>query len=152
MKCEHTSVGILVWKDNQLLLIERKNFPFGFAPPAGHLDSDTYEEAARRELQEEVGLTATKLKPLLEEKVNNKCRRENGGWHEWQIFEAETVGDLKPSQEETKKVGWYHRKELKTLANRTKDYRAGRINNESWERKPGLEEVWHDFLKKLGVI
>ena len=48
MKCDHTSVGILVWKDSKLLLIERKNFQFGFAPPAGHLDGDFYEEAAKR--------------------------------------------------------------------------------------------------------
>jgi 8-oxo-dGTP pyrophosphatase MutT (NUDIX family) len=44
------------------LLIERRQFPFGFAPPAGHVDDgETYIDAACRELQEEVGLEA----PLL---------------------------------------------------------------------------------------
>jgi len=28
------------WQNDKLLLIERKKFPFGFAPPAGHVDGD----------------------------------------------------------------------------------------------------------------
>ncbi len=38
--CDNKVVGIIVLRDNKMLLIERKKFPFGFAPPAGHLDDN----------------------------------------------------------------------------------------------------------------
>ncbi len=38
--CDNKSVGIIVWRDNKVLLIERKKFHFGFALPAGHLDDN----------------------------------------------------------------------------------------------------------------
>ena len=73
--CDHRSVGILVWHNKRLLLIERKNFPFGFAPPAGHVDENkSFEEAAKRELKEEVGLQIRKMKLLLEKKMNNSIK------------------------------------------------------------------------------
>ena len=73
--CDHTSVGMLVWKDEKLLLIERMKFPPGFAVPAGHVDADsTYEDAAKRELKEEVGLDAENLELVLEIRKENPCR------------------------------------------------------------------------------
>ena len=67
--CDHTSVGMLVYKDDKILLIERKKYPFGFATPAGHIDNKgSYENAAREELEEEVGLKAKSLKLLTEGK------------------------------------------------------------------------------------
>lgn len=150
--CDHTSVGILVWNQNKLLLIERKNFPFGFAPPAGHLDGDNFENGARRELKEEVGLDATSLKRVIEGKKENKCKRENGGWHDWEIFEAQTSGDVIGSQDETKKVGWYSKDEIKTLAERTESYLSGKVNETDWQLSPGLEEVWFYWFKQLKII
>ena len=62
-KCDHTSVGMLVWKEDKLLLIERKKPPFGFALPAGHVDGDdSFEVAAKRELEEEVGLKTNNIR------------------------------------------------------------------------------------------
>ncbi len=149
--CNHTSVGILVWKDNKLLLIERKNFPFGFAPPAGHLDSDSYEEAAKRELKEEVGLEATDLKLLYEGKAENICRREGDGWHYWKIYEATVKGRVNRSLDETKRVGWYSREEIKNLANKTKAYLEGRIGENKWQESPGIETIWLDWFNKLKI-
>ncbi|MEK9177792.1 MAG: NUDIX hydrolase, partial [Patescibacteria group bacterium] len=55
--CDHKSVGMFIWNDDKLLLIERGKRPYGFAVPAGHVDGDkTFEIAAIRELKEEVGL------------------------------------------------------------------------------------------------
>lgn len=94
-KCDHTSVGMHVWRNGKLLLIERKKFPFGFAPPAGHMDDrPSFEEAARIELEEEVGLKVKNLKPIFEGRKNNPCRRKGGTWHYWKIYEVETNGKI----------------------------------------------------------
>ncbi|MDP1689523.1 MAG: NUDIX domain-containing protein [bacterium] len=54
--CDNKSVGQIIYKGNILLMIERKNFPKSYALPAGHLDGDTFDIAARRETKEEVGI------------------------------------------------------------------------------------------------
>ena len=75
-KCDNKSVGMLVWRDGGLLLIERKKPPFGSALPAGHIDGDnSFEESAKRELQEEVGLETQNIKLLIEGRKENPCRR-----------------------------------------------------------------------------
>ena len=147
--CDHKSVGILVWKENKLLLIERKNFPFGFAPPAGHLDGDSFETGAKRELKEEVGLDAIELKLLLEQKAENICKQRDGTWHYWKIYEAKVKGEVQRSLDETKQVGWYSLAEIKSLSNRTKEYLEGKIKEEEWRSKPGIETVWYDWFRKL---
>ncbi|MFH1662060.1 MAG: NUDIX hydrolase [Candidatus Falkowbacteria bacterium] len=73
----HKSVGsILKNKENQILMIDRKNFPFGWACPAGHVDKDeTAEQALIREVKEETGLNVKKYKLLLHEFVEwNECK------------------------------------------------------------------------------
>ncbi|OGM76683.1 hypothetical protein A2210_01515 [Candidatus Woesebacteria bacterium RIFOXYA1_FULL_40_18] len=151
--CDNKSVGMLIWKDGKLLLIERKLFPFGFAPPAGHIDDKgSFENAAKEEVQEEVGLNLIKLKLLTEGKKNNKCRREGGSWHYWKIYEVKANGELKPSHDETKQAGWYDKDDIKKLANKTRLYLEGRILEDKWQESPGLESVWYEWFKELGII
>lgn len=77
--CDNKSVDVLVWRDGKLLLIERMKFPPGFAPPAGHIDEfSSFEEASKKELMEEAGLTTTTLRLVAEERKNNMCRRDGG--------------------------------------------------------------------------
>ncbi|MBU1292049.1 NUDIX hydrolase [Patescibacteria group bacterium] len=152
-RCDHTSVGMLVWKENELLLIERKKPPFGFAPPAGHVDKDdSFEVAAKRELEEEVGLKVKNINLLIEGRKENPCRRKDGNWHYWKIYEIKTEGDVKRSQEETKQAGFYSKEKIKELAKRTEDYIKGEIKEEEWEKSPGIEPVWYEWLKELEVI
>lgn len=114
--CDHSSVGMFVWREGKLLLIERKKWPPGFAVPAGHVDGDiSYEEAAKRELREEVGLTAEKLELIYEGRHENPCRREDGTWHHWKLYKVEVSGELKRSEAETKQVGWYTVEEIREL-------------------------------------
>ena len=151
-KCDHTSVGILVWQDSNLLLIERKKFPFGFGPPAGHCDGDDFETAARRELEEEVGLKATSLRLVTEGRRNNPCRRPEGTWHHWKIYQAEAEGEVQRSLEETEQAGWYSKRQIEDLARRTEQYLAGKISEKEWRKSPGLEPVWYQWMKELGII
>ncbi len=132
--CDHASVGMFVWKEGKLLLIERKKFPPGFAVPAGHVDDDTsYESAAKRELLEEVGLTATKLELIFEGRKENPCRRKDGTWHQWKLYKVEATGELKPSESETKQAGWYTLEEVTMM-------------------KDKLEPVIQELFKDIGIL
>lgn len=51
------TVDIIIARDNQVVLIKRKNPPHGWALPGGFVDyGESYETAARREAREETGL------------------------------------------------------------------------------------------------
>jgi len=151
--CDHTSVGMLVWQGDKLLLIERKRPPFGFAPPAGHVDGDeSFEISARRELSEEVGLETLNMELLIEGRKDNACRREDGTWHYWKIYRIESAGDIKPSVDETKQARFFDRTELMALIARTESYLRGEIAQADWEAVPGLEPVWLEWLKELKII
>lgn len=151
--CDHTSVGMIVSRGNKVLLIERRKQPYGFAAPAGHVDDDsTYEAAAERELMEEVGLRADSLKLVSEKEVANPCRRQNGDWHHWKIYEVSTEGEVLPSEQETKQARWVSPDELENLADITRSYLAHQITDEEWQNNPGLEVVWYEHFKATGRI
>ena len=144
---------MLVWRDDKLLLIERKKPPFGFAPPAGHVDGDkSFEAAAERELKEEVGLKTNGIELLIEGRKNNLCRRENGSWHYWKIYKIDANGEIKRSDDETKQANFYDQDILLSLANKTEKYLRGDITQNNWESSPGLEPVWYEWLKELKII
>lgn len=149
--CDHTSVGILVFNElNELLLIERAKFPFGFAVPAGHVDGDlNFLSAAYRELEEEVGVKNLRLDLFLEERKENPCRREGGTWHYWQLFKGARKIDTREVQrslEETKKIEWANKAKITELMKRTEKYRAGKITETEWEANPGLEPVMYEWF------
>jgi ADP-ribose pyrophosphatase YjhB (NUDIX family) len=156
--CGHKSVGMLVWKeegdDRKLLIIERKKFPFGFAPPAGHVEGgSSFEAAARRELKEEVGLVSYAMAKVLSGRKNNPCRR-GSTWHDWKVYEVSFSGsgNVVLSTEEAKSYRWTTREELRTLAERTKLYLAHNITEEEWQAMPGLEPVWYEIFQELNLL
>jgi ADP-ribose pyrophosphatase YjhB (NUDIX family) len=151
--CDHTSVGILVKRTGRLLLIERRRPPFGYAPPAGHVDGrPSFHAAAAAELFEEVGLKAATLTLIAEGRRDNRCRRPGGSWHFWKIYRAVALGRVKPSRDEVKRASWCSKKELESLADRARRYKAGGIDEENWKQFPGLEPVWLDWLEIAGEI
>ncbi len=169
--CDNKSVGILVWKDEKLLTIERKKYNPGFAIPAGHQDGDAPEDAARKELSEEVGLSTPELKQKLSISLPNPCQREGGTQHEWTIFEAdEWTGEVKPSPEETKSYFWADREKIRKLADRLEEFAKSKNifldsdghglprlveaanADESWKQNPGLEPPMYFLFKELGII
>lgn len=75
MKCPHCNreitphrnptptVDIIIEVGSQIVLIERKNPPYGWALPGGFVDyGETYEAAALREAEEETGLKVQGLR------------------------------------------------------------------------------------------
>jgi len=152
-RCDHTSVGMIVWRKGRILLIERKKPPFGFAPPAGHVDSRrSFPAAARAEISEELGLTIRRMKLVIEGRRDNPCRRTDGTWHYWKVYLVSTSGSLKPSISEVKSVFWCDHRDLFALRDRTHDYRQGRLTQKEWEDRPGLEPIWSDFFSELNYF
>lgn len=144
---------MIVEQDGKILLIERARIPLGFSIPAGHVDdNESYEEAARRELEEEVGLHATELRLVTEGRKNVACRRPGGDWHYWKMYRVTATGEIKRSLEETKKAGWYSHTRIKELAVRTEEFLKGNITTEQWEQTPGLEPVMYEWFKELGLV
>jgi len=144
---------MVVREGDKILLIERAKGTKGFALPAGHVDADkTYEEAAKRELKEEVSLEAKELKLLIEGRKENPCRREGGTWHLWKIYEAIASGQIIRSLDETKKAGWYSPEEVAALGLRTNQFREGKISEDDWNNNPGLEPVMYEWFKQLKII
>lgn len=151
--CDHTSVGMLVWRDDKLLLVERRKPPLGFAPPAGHVDHHgSFEQAARNELKEEVGLDIEHIELIAEGRKDNSCRRQNGTWHYWKVYNVLANGHIDRNHEETKSVGWYDRDNLVWLASRTRQYLSGKILDKEWQDQPGLEPIWYEWFKQLRIM
>ncbi len=64
-QCPPIAADVIVEVGPQIVLIERKNFPFGWAIPGGFVDfGETVEQAAVREVREEVSLDV-ELRALL---------------------------------------------------------------------------------------
>ena len=173
IKCDNASVGVIARDElGRILLIERKKFPFGWAPPSGHCDGQTYPIACFNEFEEETGLRVVGApKPLIPQNPRKyfKCRR-GGEYHDWQIFEVNWQGELKPSRDETKNAKWHTVEEILELVEKTRNY-IGRIRalsnpivpssvsiptirtlEKDWETNPGLEPVWYEFFRELKII
>ncbi len=173
LACDNTSVGVIA-RDvaGRILLIERKNFPFGWAPPFGHCDDHSYGAAAFREFEEKTGLKVIGApKPLIPKnpRKNLKCRR-GGQYHDWQIFEVDWQGELKPNRDETKNAKWHTVEEIRDLAEKTRNFIGRMIAlynpaipasakvstiealEKEWQAHPGLEPVWCEFFKELKII
>jgi 8-oxo-dGTP pyrophosphatase MutT (NUDIX family) len=128
----HFSVGALIERDGQYLLIDRAVPPFGFAGVAGHIDDGEDEErAVIREVKEEVGLDVVNPVLLYEEELDwNWCSRGITS-HYWYLFHCPVSGDLTRSIRETKSAGWYSKEDIKKLT---------------------LEPAWEYWFKKLNII
>lgn len=151
--CDHTSVGILIWNRGALLLIQRARPPFGFAPPAGHVDNDaSYEDAARRELKEETGLDAVALTLVAEGRKSNPCRRPHGTWHYWKIYKATYNGALRLNIDEATLARWAHKEDLGILAGLTHEFLLGGLSDSEWQQNPGIEPVWYEWFHEMGII
>lgn len=151
--CDHASVGILVFCRGRLLLIERRRKPLGWAPPAGHVDDHGgFEEAARGELLEEVGLTAGPLELVAEGYRDNCCRRPRGTWHYWKIYRTSASGEVRSARLEVRAHRWCSPGELAALAAKTRRQLGAGATDVEVRNDPGLEPVWCDWLSRIGYL
>ncbi len=165
--CDKTSVALIVKNGDKILLIERKKYNPGFALPAGHQDGLVAKDAALKEFEEEVGLRGEKIELRLAIPIQNPCRRDGGTHHFWQVFEVlEYNGDLKPSNEEVKKIIWADEEKIKILAEKLEKFleahhlaiddvaKVVEATNKSaqWLADPGLEPPMYVLFKALKII
>ncbi|MDO8241031.1 MAG: NUDIX hydrolase [Candidatus Moranbacteria bacterium] len=130
----HRSVAAIIKNEkDEILMLDRKNFPFGWACPAGHVEEgEEPEEAMVREVQEETGLDVTKFKLILHEFLDwNECKRGVKG-HDFFVYEITGwTGEIEQNKLESKDLQWKTISEIKNMQ---------------------LEPAWEYFLTKLKMI
>ncbi|OGI17568.1 MAG: hypothetical protein A3J63_04220 [Candidatus Moranbacteria bacterium RIFCSPHIGHO2_02_FULL_40_12b] len=130
----HRSVAAIIRNERgDILMMDRKNFPFGWACPAGHIEENEMpEEALQREVKEETGLDVDDFKLVVHEFLDwNECKRGVKG-HDFFVYEiSEWEGEIHQNKLESKDLKWQPASEIKNLK---------------------LEPAWEYFLKKLKII
>ncbi len=166
-RCDHTSVGVVVHKNEDVLFIKRKNFPVSFACVAGHCDGDNPEKAARRELQEEAGIRAVRMRILgFAGGMPNPCKRAGGNYHDWWIYEVLAWEGEACAGSDAAEAVWTSASEFRMYASRTAatarklgirlyemaNYTHRIVSDPAWQECPGLEPVWFLLLARMGNI
>ncbi len=113
----HFIVGIIVEKNGKYLLLERIDYPYGFAGPTGHInEGETIEEALKRKLKGEAGLEIIEKKEISREVISvTPCRIDGTYDHMTYIYKVKTRGKIKIDKDEFKSCGWYSKEEISNL-------------------------------------
>src|SRR3989344_5400604 len=89
-----TSVGAIVKNEKgEYLALYRLKEPLGLALPAGHIDGESPEEAIRREIFEEAGLTVTEQKEVFFGRIPSDRAHCGHQAHDWWVYEAVVDGE-----------------------------------------------------------
>ncbi len=130
----HQSVGVLIKNEkSEILMLSRKNYPYGWACPAGHIDQgEGPEEAAHREVREETEIILKEIHKLFQEFIPwNECSQGVKG-HYWHVYQAKSwLGEIKEKDKEADVIKWVKQGELKKLK---------------------LEPVWQYWFQKLNIL
>ena len=129
----HYAVGAVIKQEGKFLLIDRAIFPYGFAGVAGHVDEgESPEEAVRREIREEMGLTLDGNVLIHEEELAWTYPCSRGIFvHYWHMYACSVSGMPAPSIREVKSFGWFGLEEVKNLP---------------------LEPIWEYVMKTLKLL
>src|SRR3989344_3264591 len=136
-RCPDGSVGVIIENSlGHILLIDRATFPYGYAAPAGHTETGKVpEDAARREIVEEVGLKFQDITLVWHGVIQNPCRRGYDE-HEWWVYRAKASESaiVRIDKNAARGARWVEPEKLMDLA----------------AVPPGLEKVWQEHFKRLG--
>ncbi|TES92172.1 MAG: NUDIX hydrolase [Candidatus Cloacimonadota bacterium] len=103
------TVDCIIDIDGKVVLIKRKNPPFGWALPGGFVDEgETVEDAVRREVREETNLSLENLKQF---HIYSDHRRDPRGHTVSVVFTANGIGELK-AQDDAKEIGLFRENTL----------------------------------------
>lgn len=108
-KSPNLTVDIIIDYDGKIVLIKRKNPPFGWALPGGFVDyGETVEKAAIREAKEETGLDLKELKQFY---VYSDPNRDPRGHNVSVVFTAKGVG-IPKAADDAKEIGLFSQDDL----------------------------------------
>ena len=128
----HYSVGAVIERDGTYLLLERAQFPPGFAGAAGHVDVDEEpDDALAREVVEETGLRVISQNLLFSEVAPDNPCGYGVTTHTWWVYAVEVTGEPDVDAHEAKSWGWFTPEAIATLP---------------------LEDVWLRWFQKLEII
>jgi ADP-ribose pyrophosphatase YjhB (NUDIX family) len=106
MKSPKLTVDIIINIKGKIILIKRKNPPYGWALPGGFVDyGETVENAAIREAKEETSLV---LKNLKQFHVYSELNRDPRGHNISVVFTAEGIG-MPKAADDAKEIGLFSR-------------------------------------------
>ena len=91
-----TSVGAIIKNEKgEYLALYRLKEPLGLALPAGHAEKgESPEEAIRREIFEEAGLTVIEQKEVFSGRIPSDRAHCGHTGHDWVVYEASAEGEL----------------------------------------------------------
>ena len=109
MKSPKLTVDIIINIEGRIILIKRKNPPYGWALPGGFVDyGETVENAAIREAKEETSLD---LKNLKQFHVYSEPNRDPRGHTISVVFTADGIGKPKAA-DDAKEIGLFSQNDL----------------------------------------
>jgi 8-oxo-dGTP pyrophosphatase MutT (NUDIX family) len=150
-KCDHKSVGVIVENDaNEILLLSRARFPFGWSAPAGHEDGHgSPEQTGIDEVFEETGVVVDPESMTLiinGLRVQNRCRRPGGEYHDWTLYRARALNqEIIVNPEESLDVQWMTRRELAHLATLPS-------SEKNQQGDIALEPLWKSFFATARIL
>lgn len=105
----HLSAGMVIWKgDKKFLLIKRRNYPFTYAFPAGHIEyNERPQEALKREVLEELGLKVTQSRLLFHGEIKGDKCRYGADSHIWYFYEGICEPGTPFLNSESESLDWY---------------------------------------------
>ncbi len=107
------AVDVIIEYKGKIVLIERKNYPFGWALPGGFVEyGETVEKAARREAKEETGLVVCDLRQF---HVYSQPTRDLRCHCVSVVFTAKGKGKIR-AKSDAKRVGLFGKENLPFLA------------------------------------
>lgn len=146
--CDNNTVGVLITDGSgRYLAFDRATEPVGVAFPCGHaLPGEDWLVAACREVSEEVGLIVEQATVHAVRWLRNRCRRAPGPLgvgHNWTVYRAVShTGEVVINPAEVSNPRWLTVGQLQLLADRTVAYAHGRLSEQAWRERPGLEPAW----------
>lgn len=85
---KHTAVGIIIEKNNKILLIKRQQYPYGLGIPACHIHhKESIDSALTRLFRNKIKGEMSSKKIIFNQTIIDPCRY-GGELHEWSLFKC----------------------------------------------------------------